>query len=91
MARESLNVTVVIFSNRSYRILRGELTNMGGPAPGENARRMLDLDQPWLDWVSLAKGQGVPGVAVDSLEGLQAAMKRSNHDKGPHLIELIMS
>ena len=90
MARENLNVTVVIFSNRSYRILRGELNNMGGPAPGENARRMLDLDQPWLDWVSLAKGHGVPGIAVDSLEGLQAAMKRANQEQGPHLIELVM-
>lgn len=90
MARENLNVTVVIFSNRSYRILRGELNNMGGPAPGENARRMLDLDQPWLDWVSLAKGHGVPGVAVDSLASLQSAMQGANQAQGPHLIELVM-
>lgn len=37
MARESLDVTVVIFANRSYSILRGELTNVGvqnpDPAP----------------------------------------------------------
>ncbi|MCL4747395.1 MAG: hypothetical protein KJZ83_18560, partial [Burkholderiaceae bacterium] len=29
MARESLDVTVVIFANRSYRILRGELAGVG--------------------------------------------------------------
>lgn len=88
MAREQLNVTTVIFDNRSYRILRGELANMGGPAPGENAARMLDLDQPDLDWVSMAKGHGVPAVRVDSLSGFDQALRRANATPGPSLIAL---
>ena len=36
MARENLDVTVVIFANRSYKILRGELANLGGPEAGDN-------------------------------------------------------
>jgi acetolactate synthase-1/2/3 large subunit len=90
MAREQLDVTVVIFANRSYRILRGELANMGGPAPGENARRMLDLDRPNLDFVSLAKGHGVAGTQVNSLEGLADALRIAARERGPRLIELVM-
>ena len=89
MAREQLDVTVVIFANRSYRILRGELANMGGPEAGENAKRMLDLDRPFLDWVSLAKGHGVAGSQVTTLEGFASAMRVAAKEKGPRLIELV--
>ncbi|MCD8517573.1 MAG: acetolactate synthase large subunit [Burkholderiaceae bacterium] len=88
MAREALDVTVVVFDNRSYRILRGELTNMGGPAPGVNASRMLDLDGPELDWVSMAKAHGVDGVSADSLSGFEQALNRANATPGPSLIAL---
>jgi len=89
MAREQLDITVVIFANRSYRILRGELANMGGPEAGENAKRMLDLDRPFLDWVSLAKGHGVAGSQVTTLEGFASAMRLAAKEKGPRLIELV--
>ena len=88
MAREQLNVTVVIFDNSSYRILRGELNNMGGPEPGENAARMLDLSGPGLDWVSMAKSQGVPGVVANTLSEFDQALKRANNTPGPSLIAL---
>ncbi|HEY7804568.1 MAG TPA: acetolactate synthase large subunit [Orrella sp.] len=88
MAREQLDVTVVIFDNRSYRILRGELNNMGGPEPGVNASRMLDLDGPELNWPAMALAHGVPGVAVDTLSGFEQALNRSNETPGPSLIAL---
>lgn len=88
MAREQLDVTVVIFDNRSYRILRGELNNMGGPEPGQNANRMLNLDAPDLDWVAMAKGHGVPAVSIDSLSGFEQALNRANATPGPSLIAL---
>ncbi len=88
MAREGLDVTVVIFDNRSYRILRGELSNMGGPAPGVNASRMLDLDGPELDWVSMAKAHGVPGATADTLSGFERALNHANATPGPSLIAL---
>ncbi|UOD49577.1 acetolactate synthase large subunit [Orrella daihaiensis] len=88
MAREGLDVTVVIFDNRSYRILRGELNNMGGPAPGVNASRMLDLDGPELDWVSMAKAHGVPGTTADTLSGFEKALNHANATPGPSLIAL---
>ena len=90
MAREGLNVKVLIFANRAYQILRGELQAVGAGTPGERARDMLMLDRPHLDWVSLAKGHGVPGRQVDTLEGLATALAQALVTPGPVLIEVLM-
>ncbi|MFG1357973.1 acetolactate synthase large subunit [Xanthobacter pseudotagetidis] len=90
MAREALDVTVVICANRKYQILRGELAAMGGPPPAENAQRMLTLDRPDLDWVSLARGHGVPGVRVDNLTDFARALGNGLSDRGPSLIEVVL-
>ena len=59
MARESLDVTIVVFANHAYRILRGEFADVGAGAPGWRATDMLTLDRPALDWCALARGHGV--------------------------------
>jgi acetolactate synthase-1/2/3 large subunit len=86
-ARESLNVVTVIFANRTYRILQGELRNVGGKEPGPKASAMLRLDEPPLDWVSLAAGMGVPAIRVASADGFVAALRRGIAEPGPFLIE----
>ena len=90
MARESLNVTVLVFANRSYRILRGELAGVGAGEAGPRAAQMLDLDRPALDWVALARGMGVTGVRVDELGALARELARSLVEPGPTLIELVL-
>ncbi|MEZ5649726.1 MAG: acetolactate synthase large subunit [Burkholderiaceae bacterium] len=89
-AREQLNVTTVILANRAYRILQGELRSVGVENPGERARQMLSLDSPAIDWVSLARGMGVPGRAVDSAEALGQALIDARGEPGPFLIEARM-
>ncbi|MDR3513062.1 MAG: acetolactate synthase large subunit, partial [Caulobacteraceae bacterium] len=59
LAREALDVTVVIFANHSYRILGIELTRTAAGKPGPAASGLLDLGDPRIDWVSLASGLGV--------------------------------
>jgi acetolactate synthase-1/2/3 large subunit len=87
MARERLDVVVIVFANRRYAILHHELKAVGAGVAGRNAGRMLDLVDPELDWVSIAKGMGVDGaVARDAgafCDLLRAALGR----KGPFLIE----
>jgi acetolactate synthase-1/2/3 large subunit len=89
-AREQLDVVTVIFANRSYAILHNELKMMGAGEPGRNARRMLDLDQPAIDWVHMAQAAGVEAArAVDTtsfIDLLRAAIAR----KGPFLIEAVI-
>ena len=45
-ARESLNVTTLICSNRSYDILRLELMRAGQVTPGKNTSSVTDLAGP---------------------------------------------
>jgi len=86
-ARERLDVVTIILSNRRYAILHAELGNVGAGTPGENARRMLDLDDPALDWVAMARGMGVEGVAVQTVESFAAALRPALARRGPFLIE----
>ena len=90
MARESLKVVVVVFANRAYRILQGELLGVGAAIRGDNARAMLSLDSPPLDWVALGRGHGVPGERISDLGALVKALKRGYATEGPYLIELAL-
>jgi acetolactate synthase-1/2/3 large subunit len=90
MAREELNITVLIFANRSYQILRGELTNVGVQNPGPRAIDMLSLDRPPLDWVQMAKGMGVDARRVTDCETLAGALEDSLATAGPTLIEVAL-
>ncbi|MBX3649962.1 MAG: acetolactate synthase large subunit [Burkholderiales bacterium] len=90
MARENLDVTVVIFANRAYKILMGELLNVGASAPGHNASAMLTLDRPAIDWVSIAKGFGVEAGRAATLDELALQFRRGLATAGPYLIELVM-
>ena len=89
-AREGLNVVTVILSNRKYQSLYGELHRLGRNAPGTNARAMLDLDNPAVDWPALARGFGVGGSRVERAEDLAAAITRAFRAGGPHLIEAVL-
>ncbi len=90
MARENLDIVVLIFANQSYKILQGELTNVGVDNPGKSALEMLSLKDPSLDWVSVSKGMGVDAVRVDNLEDLVKNFKHGLQDKGPFLIEVMI-
>jgi acetolactate synthase-1/2/3 large subunit len=89
-AREAQHVVTLIFANREYRILKGEMANVGVTSVGRNALGMLDLRRPEISWVDLAKGFGVAGVRVDTVEDLMAALKRGFAEKRPYLIEAMM-
>ena len=87
MVREQLDVTTVILANRSYRILNIELGRVGASSAGPRAKDMLDISRPELDFVSLARGMGVPASAPRTAEELCSELERAFHEPGPHLIE----
>ena len=90
MAREQLDVTTVIFSNRRYAILRMELARVGATASGERALQMLDIAPPEIDFVSLAQGFGVPASRPETAEAFSDALERAFAEPGPHLIEAVV-
>jgi acetolactate synthase-1/2/3 large subunit len=89
-AREKLDVTTVIFANGKYGILQIEFGRVGAHNPGPKAMSMLDLTNPSLDWVSLAKGMGVPGWRATTAEAFNRALAASLAQKGPSLIEAVI-
>jgi acetolactate synthase-1/2/3 large subunit len=90
MARESLDVTVVIMANRAYQILRGEFAGVGAGAPGRRATDMLSLDRPTLDFVAIARGMGVPASRAVDLSAFAEQFERACATPGPALIELVI-
>jgi acetolactate synthase-1/2/3 large subunit len=89
-AREGLDVTTVIFNNRSYAILAIELSRVGAAASGPRALDMFDLGRPPLDFVSLAAGMGVPASRAETAEELTTQLERTLAEPGPGLIEAVI-
>ena len=88
-AREALDVVNVIFANRQYRILQGELAAVGAQ-PGRASRELFDIGRPDLDWVRLAEGMGVEGMRVDTLEGFADRFRAACARRGPSLVEFVI-
>lgn len=90
MARENLDITIVIFGNRSYNILHNEMKKIGVADPGQPVIDMFSLDNPSLDWVAIARGHGVPGCRSASLDDFAARLSEGLAHRGPYLIELVL-
>jgi acetolactate synthase-1/2/3 large subunit len=89
-AREKLDVTTVIFANKSYAILNVELARVGAENPGPRALSMLDLHNPELDWVSLARGMGVEATRAATAEDFADQFAGAMKSRGPRLIEAVI-
>jgi acetolactate synthase-1/2/3 large subunit len=90
MARENLDVCVMIFSNRSYKILYSQLADVGAASPGPRAIDMLTLDRPTIDFATLSKSMGVPGGQAHDLEELTKQLAYAMANKGPYLVDVVM-
>ncbi len=90
MARESLDVTTILFNNRSYAVLNMELGRVGATGHGEKAKEMLDLKRPDLDFVSLAKGMGLHADRATTAEEFSASLERCLGTPGPSVVEAII-
>jgi acetolactate synthase-1/2/3 large subunit len=88
MAREGLNVTTVVFANRTYAVLQREYAGIGVGAPGPRAAKLFDIGHPTLDWVHLAKGMGVPASRATTLDAFAKAVREGFETDGPTLIEV---
>jgi acetolactate synthase-1/2/3 large subunit len=88
-ARENLDVTTIIFNNRSYAILNLELSRVGARTDG-NAGALFDLSHPPIDFVALAQGMGVDAVRAETVDDVIGALERTLAEPGPHLIDAIL-
>ena len=90
MAREGLNIKTIICNNSGYRIVDLEMIRAGVRGIGARARSLVDLNAPEIDWVSLAKGLGVPAARVTTADQLAGVLRRQIDQPGPYLIDAVL-
>lgn len=82
MARENLDITVVILANSTYKVLELDLA-LRGITGTQHLTRMGD---PVINWVSVANGLGVTAEMVKSANSFNDAFKSAIETPGPRLI-----
>lgn len=88
-ARERLDVINIVFANRRYAILQGELAAAGASA-GPASRELFDLARPELGWTRLAEGMGLEAARVEALEAFADVFAAACRRRGPFLIEFLI-
>jgi acetolactate synthase-1/2/3 large subunit len=90
MAREKLDIVIVIYANRSYAILNIELGRVGATGSGPVAMSMLDLHNPEMNWTKIAEGLGVEASRATTCEEFAAQYSSALKQRGPRLIEAMI-
>jgi len=89
-ARENLDITTVIFANRSYAILEVELQRLGLNQVSKELDSLVSIDNPTLDFVKLAESMGVEAMRATTAEEFRDQFSNCMNRGGPQLIEVIL-
>ena len=89
-AREQLNILTIVFANRTYQILRNEMSNVGVTAVGATAGSLMDIGNPSIDWVSLARTFGLEAFRAATTDELFRHLQAGLAVQGPALIEVTL-
>jgi len=87
-AHERIPVVFVIFSNRSYRILKQRLRALRGSAEQTGRYPAMDLDDPPIDFVGLAHSLGVRGERIETLSAFRECFADAVQSAEPRLIDV---
>ena len=87
-AHDSIPVTYVIFNNASYRILKQRTLALKGFSAQDDRYVGMDIVNPEIDFVGLAKSLGVPGERVGKTADVAPALKRGLASGGPYLLDV---
>jgi len=90
MARENLDICVIILANRKYQILQIELARVGAQSMTKKTLDMLDIGNPDLDFVQLSQGMGVKASRVTTIDDFNAVYGAAMRTFGPQLIEVVL-
>ena len=77
-------ITYVIANNRSYRILKERLKARQNDAPFIG----MDMREPDIDFVGLARSLGVPALRITDPADLASALRAGIESGGPNLLDV---
>ena len=76
MARYNLPILTVVWNNMQYQTVRTNFASWGGNMKDKNRYPETFLGDPAIDFVMLAKAQGIEGMHVHEPDELEAALRR---------------
>ena len=91
MARYSLPILTIVWNNMNYQTVRTNFAAWGGNMKKENKYPETFLGNPEIDFVLLAKSQGIEGERVHDPKQLDSALKkgREAQEAGePYLLDV---
>ena len=91
MARYGLPILTVVWNNQGYQTVRTNFASWGGNMKDQNRYPETFLGDPEIDFVLLAKAQGIDGMRVEDPKDLNAALKRGREVQSagePYLLDV---
>ncbi len=91
MARYSLPILTVVWNNKNYQTVRTNFAAWGGNMKAQDRYPETYLGDPEIDFVMLAKAQGIEGEHVHEPGELDAALQRGRNAQArgePYLLDV---
>jgi acetolactate synthase-1/2/3 large subunit len=89
MARENLDVTVLLLNNSGYETIAAGLREAGAVQNAESWD-LVSMDRPRIDFSALASGFGVPAARVRTGAEAMSRFRWAIDEPGPHLLEIML-
>ncbi|HUB45316.1 MAG TPA: thiamine pyrophosphate-binding protein [Acetobacteraceae bacterium] len=87
-AHEKLSVVFVIINNSSYRILKQRTNAMKALAAQTDRYVGMELDDPRIDFVSVARGLGIAAYRAGTIDEVKQALAEALRADGSTLIDV---
>jgi len=94
MARYSIPLLTIVWNNRNYQTVRHGFSRFGGKMEKSGHYAGMYLGDPNIDYVGLAKAQGVDGEMADGAGAFEKALKRgiaATRRGEPYVIDVMIS
>lgn len=90
-AHHQIPVVFAVVNNRQYKILKDNLTAQLGKSAETGNYVAMDLDDPPIDYVSLAQGMGLQAALIEKAVDVTDAVRTAFGSGKPWLLELPIS
>jgi len=89
-ARYRLPITYVVLNNTSYAILKSGMVTLGLPSAKRGIYPGMDLVDPEIDYLALARAMGVKAARVDKPADLRDTLAECLAHRGPALVDVVI-
>ncbi len=93
-AHHNIGAKFVICNNQSYMLLKLNILQYWREQVGVEVHEFphsFDLNNPIVDFATLARSMGVPGICVDHPDQVESAIRQMMEHDGPFLVDMVIS